>query len=200
MPTTARERRHANTSRLILDAARRIVHQQGLQALSMRLIAEQIDYSPAGLYEYFDSKEAIIQALCLEGHQRLRDHMRRALTGGSPREELLAIGLAYIEFATSEPDYFLLMFSTSPAEADLQQFISEDSSYPILLQVIQQGVAAGDFHTRPSYGVQEIAYSAWALVHGIAMLRITYLGSFNLDFESIDRETLGTFGRGLSRV
>jgi AcrR family transcriptional regulator len=166
----------------------------------MRLIADQIDYSPAGLYEYFDGKEAIIQALCLEGHQRLRDHMRRALTGGSAKEELLAIGLAYIDFATSNPDYFDLMFSTAPYEPDLQQFISEDSSYPILLQVIQQGIAAGEFHERPGFGVQEMAYAAWALVHGIAMLRITYLGSFPLDFHSIDREALAVFGRGLAQL
>ncbi|NJN55580.1 MAG: helix-turn-helix transcriptional regulator, partial [Anaerolineae bacterium] len=54
---TPRERRHLRTKDAILDAARLIIKEQGADALSIRAIAEQIDYSPAGLYEYFGSKE-----------------------------------------------------------------------------------------------------------------------------------------------
>jgi AcrR family transcriptional regulator len=198
MPDTTRARRHQNTRRSILDAARRIVYQQGVDALSMRAIAQQIDYSPAGLYDYFEGKDAILQTLCLEGHQRLSEHMRQALAEGSPNDRLLAIGLGYIEFAVNNPDYYLLMFATVPAQPDMKEFYSEASSYTILLQVIQEGIADGSFQPRPGYGVEEMAYSAWALVHGISMLRITYLKSVSLDFSRIDHETLRAFGRGLA--
>ena len=51
---------YARTQQAILDAARAIIHEQGPDKLSMRAIADRIDYSPAGLYEYYGSKEEII--------------------------------------------------------------------------------------------------------------------------------------------
>ncbi len=64
-------RRHVRTKQAILDAALEIVIQNGPAALSMRSLAERIDYSPAGLYEYFSSKEEIISAVCDEGQRML---------------------------------------------------------------------------------------------------------------------------------
>jgi hypothetical protein len=74
---------------------------------------------------------------------------------------------------------------------------TEESSFPILLAAVQRGLDEGVFRQQPGIGLMEIAYSIWALVHGIAMLRITHLRQFTLDFDAIDRQTLRTFGLGL---
>ena len=66
-----RAKRHQRTRDAILEAARHIVHEDGIGGLSMREIARRIEYSPAGLYEYFGSKEEIIDAICEEGFRRL---------------------------------------------------------------------------------------------------------------------------------
>ncbi len=74
---SSRERRQQKTRQSILDAAREIIVEHGPAELSMRSLAERIDYSPSGLYEYFDSKEQIIQAVCVEGYVSLTKAMRR---------------------------------------------------------------------------------------------------------------------------
>jgi len=88
MESATRQRRHEKTRRAILDAAGRIVARKGIQDLSMREIARQIDYSPAGLYEYFEGKEEIVQALCAEGHQQLSAYIRQVNEDLSPADYL----------------------------------------------------------------------------------------------------------------
>ena len=61
--TAPRTKRHLRTKQAILDAARQIIAEEGPAALSMRALADRIDYSAAGLYEYFGSKEEIIAAV-----------------------------------------------------------------------------------------------------------------------------------------
>jgi len=204
------EKRHQRTQQAILDAARQIIHEEGSNALSMRAIAQRIDYSPAGLYEYFGSKEEIIGEICLQGHHRLKSYMERVSTALPIEAYLRETGLAYIEFAVQNPDFFLLMFTTIPtlpaademtAEA-LQQtmedeLMGENSAFVVLIKGIQRGVDEGVFTTQPGFGVMEMALGAWSMVHGLAMLRVTFLQGFQANFELIERETLRAFYQGL---
>jgi hypothetical protein len=89
------------------------------------------------------------------------------------------------------------MFTNLPAKTELEDMLSEGSSFPILLQAVQRGIDAGVFVTRPGLGLYEMAYAAWSLVHGISMLRLTYLGEFHMDFMAADRQVLAAFARGL---
>ncbi len=200
-----RQRRHVRTKQAILDAALEIVVQDGPAALSMRSLAERIDYSPAGLYEYFASKEEIIGAVCDEGQRRLFEAMAQVDASLPPVEHLYGIGKAYVHFALDYPDYFLLIFTAAPptamadaaggeVEALLRQ---EGSAYGILLHAIQRGIDEGVFFTRPGFGLDEMAYAAWTLVHGIAMLRITALRPYPVDLEAMDDQALANFMRGL---
>lgn len=204
------EKRHQRTQQAILDAARQIIHEEGSNALSMRAIAQRIDYSPAGLYEYFGSKEEIIGEICQQGHHRLKSYMERVSTALPIEAYLRETGLAYIEFAVQNPDFFLLMFTTIPTlpPADemtgeaLQQTLEEElmgenSAFVVLIKGIQRGVDEGVFTTQPSFGVMEMALGAWSMVHGLAMLRVTFLQGFQADFGLVERETLRAFYQGL---
>ena len=109
-----RERRRQRTEQAILDAARQIIREQGIDALSMRGIADAIDYSPAGLYEYFGSKEEIVYAVIGQGFERFTRALQ-SVDGSLPAAEyMVEMGMAYIDFATRNPDFFLLMFTTAP--------------------------------------------------------------------------------------
>ncbi len=201
---TPREKRHQRTRDAILQAAREIIMQKGPDKLSMRALARRIDYSPAGLYEYFGSKEEIITAVCGQGHGRLYAAMAHVDKALPAREYLVEIGLAYIQFAVSNPDYFLLMFTQMTSEAteeDMQMLVSEQSSFSILLTAVERLVAEGLVVTNETYSVLSVAYSAWAMVHGIAMLRVTFLRDVELvNFTVADRETLRAFGLGLGQL
>src|SRR3954451_1511487 len=107
--SSPRERRYQRTQQAILNAARSLLSEGGAEKLSIRAIADRIDYSPAALYEYYGSKEEIIGALCWEGHRTLKRCMEQVPLSLAPDEYLLEIGMAYIQFALQNPDYFLLI-------------------------------------------------------------------------------------------
>lgn len=200
-----RQRRHVRTKQAILDAALEIVIQDGPAALSMRSLAERIDYSPAGLYEYFSSKEEIIAAVCDEGQRMLYEAMDQVDASLPPVEHLYGIGKAYIDFALEHPDYFLLMFTVAPPpdmasippEMLPQMMRGEGAAYGLLLQAIQRGIDLGAFSVRPGFGLDQMGYAAWSLVHGMAMLRITALRPYPIDLAAFDDEALRNFMRGL---
>lgn len=202
---STRERRALRTREAILDAARQIISRKGADALSMRAIAKAIDYSPAGLYEYFGSKEEIIGAVCWQGHERLTQYMQRADPALPTSEYLVEVGLAYIDFAVRNPDFFLLMFAnpatsvSSGLDGDdaVAELTVEGSSFGLLLAAIQRGIDEGVYVTRPGYGLLEMAYGAWSLVHGMAMLRVSHLTHFPMDYTTAERENLRRFGLGV---
>lgn len=192
-----RQKRQKRTQQAILDAARQIISQEGVSELSIRAIAQRIDYSPAGLYEYFGSKEEIVQALCAQGHERLRDYLLQVNQSLSPDKYLMELGKAYINFARSNPDFYLLIFTNKPGPIESEGMSSESSSYSVLLKAISRGLEAGVFKARPGFGLQEMAYAAWSLVHGIAMLRITFLKDFPEDLDKADLGALRALILGL---
>ena len=68
--------------------------------------------------------------------------------------------------------------------------LPEQSILMLGVKVIVEGLASGELVDRTALGPIGIAYAVWATVHGMAMLRVTYLASFALDFDSTNRATL----------
>jgi AcrR family transcriptional regulator len=108
------ERDREAVRRSILDAARELFTAEGYQNVSIRKIAERIEYSPAAIYSYFPSKDDIFFALADEGFHllggpRTPEHaaQMKALT---PIERVRAIFWHFYEFSRQHPQYFLLMF------------------------------------------------------------------------------------------
>jgi AcrR family transcriptional regulator len=197
-----RERRYQRTQQAILAAAHSLLTEGGPDALSIRAIADRIDYSPAGLYEYYGSKEEIIAALCWEGHQQLKRAMEQVPLALPPDEYMVEIGMAYIHFALQNPEYFLLIFSTSQGAAFAQppaQMLEGDSSFPLLLKGVQRAMESGVIKYLPGLGLFETAYTFWAIVHGAAMLRITILTNVHVDFDSADRAMITAHIRGMKQ-
>ena len=196
-----RERRFQRTRQAILDAALEIIREDGPGALNMRALAARSDYSAAGLYEYFGGKDEIIAEVCQQGHERLASHMRRADASLPIVGYLYEIGIGYIRFALENPDHFLLMFTAiahdPTGDFSPEKLLEGDSSFHILLDAIRRGIEEGVFVTRPGFELMEMAYTAWATVHGIAMLRLTSLRGYPMDFEAADRGALRNFARGL---
>jgi AcrR family transcriptional regulator len=196
-----RDRRYRRNKQSILDAALEIIREAGPAALSMRALGERSDYSAAGLYEYFGGKDEILAAVCEQGHDRLTEAMRRADSRLPVADYLVEIGLAYIGFALRNPDYFLLMFTVAPpgprAALSSEEMMEGDASFNILVRALRRGIDEGVFRSRPGFGWLEMAYAAWGIVHGLAMLRVTSLRGYPMDFDAADREALLGFVRGL---
>ncbi len=195
---TPRQRRYYKTKATILEAAQEIIAEKGLNGLSLRELARRIDYSPSGLYEYFNSKDEIVTAIRAEGLELMRDYLNRVPADLAPSERLMQLGLAYLDFAHNHPEHFRLIFSHLTSErGSFNEQLADESPYHILLQAVQAAIEAEELAPGEDYSLEEIAYSLWSLVHGMAMLQQTHLCHFQADFEAIHRRTLQIFAEGL---
>jgi AcrR family transcriptional regulator len=108
------ERDREAVRRAILDAARDLFVSEGFQNVSLRKIAERIEYSPAAIYGYFAGKDDIFFALAEEGFRLLGDPQRAeaadARQSASSLDRLRGIFWHFYEFSRQHPQYFLLMF------------------------------------------------------------------------------------------
>jgi AcrR family transcriptional regulator len=108
------ERDREAVRRAILDAARELFVAEGFRHVSIRKIAERIEYSPAAIYSYFPSKDDIFFALAEEGFRLLghpgADGRRELLEGLDPLQRIRAVFWRVYEFSRQHPEYFALMF------------------------------------------------------------------------------------------
>src|SRR5918994_7594478 len=108
MGTKERQQRERDQTReAILTAARDLFVTEGYRHVSMRKIAERIEYSPAAIYSYFGSKDEIFFTLAEEGYHLLADRVTDLLSGLSdPLEALRGAMWAFYEFSKEHPEYF----------------------------------------------------------------------------------------------
>lgn len=101
-----------------MDTAREIAAAEGWSAVTIRRVAEKIEYSPPVIYEHFNSKEEVVVALFREGFRELLREMRAAVRAHSdPVEALDSVGRAYWAFSVAHPEMHLGMHGETAFEA-----------------------------------------------------------------------------------
>lgn len=186
---TPQERRKEQTRRDILENARQMIVRQGVDGLSIRALADQIDYTPGALYKYFDSKDDLIDAVRAASFERLNSFIAmRIQPTNNAAEMLLNGGLAYIEYAALHPQEYFLMFNMESSKATSGE--QRDIAMRSLLQIVEFGLMQGEFVAQDDYDAATIAYHCWATVHGIASLQTTILLYERDDFLLLSRVML----------
>ncbi len=177
MTADRRERRRLAQRDAIVNAARSIVRSDGVEALTMRRIAEAIEYSPASLYAHFESREALLGALCGEAMRELRVALEAASEGlRDPRERLIVLGRAYVGFALARPETYRLMFMETQAltKAVFAMTDSDERDGERALGLIARCLRdlrdAG--RLRAAVDPASLGDLFWTIVHGIASLRL----------------------------
>src|SRR5690349_21646483 len=113
-----REREKADVRERILDAAREMFARDGFESVTMRAIANAIEYSPPVIYAHFADKHALIQELCYRDFRTLAQAFGKVGRVEDPVEWLRGIGEAYVDFALEHPSQYRFMFMTpKPADA-----------------------------------------------------------------------------------
>lgn len=168
-----REREREQLRAQIIDAARDILLEQGLAGVSMRSIAERIEYSAATIYLYFRDKDELLEAVIHAGFERLQGVVAAELaaTGaGAPwAQQYSAMGRAYARFAIRNPAYFRVMFEL-PGTAGLVRGSRPTIDATALEQseeLVRRAVAAGQFWVPDA---RRTAIFGWGLIHGLTAL------------------------------
>lgn len=180
-----REREKDETRQKIEDAARELFATHGYEGVSMRKIAEKIEYSATTIYQHFKDKETLIKALCYADFRRLAETFQGLLKIKDPLERIRKCGVAYIQFGIEYPNHYRLMFMTPyptpegqiDCEFEAVRGNPELDAYAFLQFLVQDAIKAG-ITRDPRPDADLITQTLWAGVHGLVALEIT-LGTDN---------------------
>lgn len=172
-----RERSRKEMRSAILDAAGEIVAAEGVDGLTIRAVAQAVGYSPGALYEYFDSKEAILASLYFDGTDGLGTYCERAVAalpeGAGAIAAIDALGHAYRDYALQHAELYRLVFGgfkTPPQAPDVECPEDSPGGFGTLIRIATQGV---DDRSMIELPPPVIACTAWAAVHGFVSLELT---------------------------
>jgi AcrR family transcriptional regulator len=200
MTETTRDRRRERNRNAILDTATVLIQNNGIENVSLREIAKHADYSPAGLYKYFDSKAAIIQAVQVRENQKLIELLQTVSGELSPTQRLVELSLLYIQYSLDNSVYLVLLNTLPSGRKTKEQPVLTTSPYVLFLNAIDAWGKNERINFQPDYGLEEITYTLWSLIHGMATLRVSHLKDFEADFQSINRRSIELFLSGLRQL
>lgn len=170
--TERREREREEVRRKILDAARDLFASQGYENVTMRKIAEAIEYSPTTIYGHFEDKDDLVEALCHEDFARLLAVFDGQEPPADPVERIRLLGRGYALFAQQNPNHYRFMFMT-PGKFDHSHDLSApgQQAFKRLLAAVEEASAQG--RLRPADPVV-LSQVLWASLHGAVSLLVTY--------------------------
>ena len=126
------ERREATRAE-ILEAAWELSRTQGLAGLSLRDVARKIGMQPPSLYWYFDSKQAIYDAMFAQGNRQLLERLTEQDWPGDPRSILRLTARVFVEFSAEDVERYQLLFQRT-----IPDFQPSPESYALAVQVFDQ--------------------------------------------------------------
>jgi AcrR family transcriptional regulator len=179
--------------RAILDAARELFVAEGYHNVSIRKIAEKIEYSPAAIYSYFPSKDDIFFALAEEGFRILftPDPERTVTSGSNPIASIRNAFWRVYEFSKEHPEYFALMFldrSVPRISRDWERFAFVHEGKVQLRSIIQSAIDSGQL---PATAAPEaILRILLTSIVGAAVVRLCDRLSPGEDGDALARDTL----------
>ncbi len=197
------ERDREAVSRAILDAARELFVAEGYGNVSIRKIAERIEYSPAAIYGYFPSKDDIFYALAEEGFRLLysRDGaggLDPGLDGLEPLERIRTIFWRLYEFSHEHPQYFELMFMDRSVPRISQVYERFAFAREMKTSLVAQIQACIDAGALPAHVNPHAAFRLLTMgLLGAAMLRLSDRLGRNENADALARDVLNVTLRGL---
>lgn len=179
MNSVARRTREKEATRSrIMQAARELFVREGVAGVTMRRIAQAIEYTPTAIYHHFADKESLLRELCDHDFRALAQVFLRVGRIPDPVERLRAIGKAYLRFGLEYREQYRFMFMMDHAEIphdkrDLQKGNPDEDAYAFVREAVRDAIAGG--HLAEPYRDEEmVAQMLWATVHGFVALRITH--------------------------
>ena len=170
-----KEKQKQEIRRAILDASMKLFMEQGFENVSIRKIADLIEYSPTTVYLYFKDKNEILFDLHELGFQKMAEYTTELWTIKNPLVRLAKMGEHYLQFGLENPAFYELMFILkAPMEAleklsDNCEWRSGDQALGKLKETVQECmeknlIEKGD--------VTAVSMAIWSMVHGMVSLAI----------------------------
>ncbi|KFC19621.1 TetR/AcrR family transcriptional regulator [Chryseobacterium sp. FH1] len=159
---------------LILNGAKKLFVERGIEFTTIRNIADEINYSVGTVYVYFKDKNAIFHDLHSIGFQELGQYFHELFTIEDPMKRLRKMGSVYIKFALENSEMYDLMFNLRAPmdylETQKNQLWSEgNETFGYVKKTVEECMHQGHFQEHNS---EALAFMIWSLVHGMCCLEI----------------------------
>lgn len=167
-----KEREKLEMQEKIVKTAMKLFIKEGIENVSMRKIADKIEYSPGAIYSYFKDKGEILHAIHNEGFEKLYALQKSLDTIADPYERLSKMGRLYMQFAFDNPDYYDLMFIAKGVAEKISEKNEWDAgqrSYDSLKNTVKECI---EQNLLPGSDVDAATFALWGFVHGMASLII----------------------------
>jgi AcrR family transcriptional regulator len=187
MGVAERKSRHKQDLRQeILDAARDLFVRDGYESVSMRKIAEKVEYAPGTIYLYFKDKAEILDTLSAQTFEKLKERLQAIGHDPGDPVEALRRGLrTYIQFGLDNPNEYVVTFVIGKREAHLEGGAGRAcgmACFNCLRGIVQQCMEGGYIN---GGAVEETAQSLWVSIHGV-----TSLFAMNCGFPFVEQTRL----------
>lgn len=155
----------------IVDVARDILAESGMEKLSMRSVADGVGITATAIYHYFENKQALVDEVVASGYRRFGAHMRDRMENSPPgtMEQIRAMGEAYIVFAMENAAYFRVIFNLQGLRPRHIDEIPGHGGFRLLRETIALAVASGDIR---KVDPDLAALFLWTCVHGLVTLAL----------------------------
>ena len=189
-PRERREREREEIRTRILDAARELFASEGVDSVTMRRIAERIEYSPTAIYFHFRDKDALLAELCDCDFRSFAEGFQVIARIADPVARLRAAGEAYVDFGLKNPSHYRLMFMTpkTAQSQTLEKGNPEEDAYAFLKTIVaelgEKNLLREDF-SDPDLAAQVI----WSAVHGVVALEIAKCKDEWVEWRPIEART-----------
>lgn len=163
-----RQKEEVRTS--ILRTAQEIVSNEGWQALSIRKIAEAIEYSVPVIYDHFQNKEAILLELTKQGFQMLNTELQKAKKrSNDPEKQIEAMAFAYWEFAFDNKAHYQVMYGLGMPSCDTVNQIPELGAFSTLIsEPIKELIAKKKTDANCFLKL----HTFWSMLHGLVSINM----------------------------
>lgn len=166
-----KERDKAVLKDLILQASRKLLLKHGQDGLSIRKIANIIEYSPATIYLYYADKDAILHELMEMGFGIMAKYMAEYNSESDPVKRIHGIGKAYINFGLEHKDWYDLMFNSEKPMKHIEKCREDWDSgmamFDFLKNTCQEAI---DILKLEDIKSDILALQLWSCVHGLVNL------------------------------
>lgn len=190
-----KHRTKEQTRQGIVVTAKDIARREGWQAVSIRKIADAIEYSAPIVYEYFDSKDVLLHEIRIEGFRYLRKEYDRIIKlYRDPEKRLFEISLIQWHFAFAQPETYQVMYNLNGAFCQLSICQSKDMEE--MASLVRETISL--FIPKSKESIQKLYFEWWSISHGIITLSMILKDQQPVDqSEQIYRDSLRRFIRAL---
>lgn len=191
-----RERERREMTERIMDVAREMLVRDGYEAVTLRGIAQAIEYSQASIYQYFEDKQALVEAIIRRDSEDLRSCLLECLRVGEPVYRLVEMARLYATWGITHPNHYRLLMVPPPGwvendkKGDGNNTPLEREMLLVMHGAVSDAMEKGLVKSKYSNPAL-VASTLWAGIHGLVLLEITMghgdralLGGPDITFDS----------------